>query len=429
MAGNADQYGSDISQYDTPTEDGTLTDIAQGTPVVKSVYKTAEDIYGVVAGDDRMASAAGLAGDIYTLGLDAMLAVRDPVYALVNAGLTIVLELVDPLQEMLHAVSGDPDEMQVQIDVWGQVAEALTALKDETAEAVNSHLTAWTGQAADAAFNQLGGLEASAYAAAHEVEGVQQLLEWSKLLAETIEAVIRSIIAELVSWLIMRGLLALASSAFTFGASVATFLLSAAYKSYSMFSRAFRKFSEASRLFRMLYGFLGKFLLDNPVILRGAGGFLDFLKAIGAKAGLSIATVGGLGAVLQGKDIGKNAAMDALMPNESGISRGSGGQLAVDPDELVATAGALDGLAGNTDSIQSVAQQATSADMTWGLPGMIFASKYTDTGQGLTEVIGDLSAAQTGTATSLRQCADDYSAADGDIAGEFGNLQGQLDGK
>jgi len=429
MAGNADQYGSDITQYDTPTEDGTLTDIAQGTPVVKSVYKTAEDIYGTIAGDDRMASAAGLAGDIYTLGLDAMLAVRDPVYALVNAGLSIVLELVDPLQEMLHAVSGDPDEMQVQIDVWGQVAEALSALKDETADAVNSHLTAWTGEAADAAFNQLSGLEASAYAAAHEVEGVQQLLEWSKLLAETIEAVIRSIIAELVSWLIMRGLVALASSAFTFGASVATFLLSAAYKSYSMFSRAFRKFSEASRLFRLLYGFLGKFLLDNPTILRGAGGFLHFLKAIGAKAGLTIGVTGGLGAALQGKDIAKDAAMDALLPSESGISRGGGGQLAVDPDELVATATALDSLATNTDSIQSVAQEAASADMTWGLPGLIFADKYTDTGQGLSEVIGDLSAAQTGTATSLRQCAEDYVAADDEIAGGFGNLQGQLDGK
>ena len=101
----------------------------------------------------------------------------------------------------------------------------------------------------------------------------------------------------------------------------------------------------------------------------------------------------------------------------------------MDPDELVATASALDGLASNTDSIQSVAQQATSADMTWGLPGMIFAQKYTDTGQGLTEVIGDLSAAQTGTAISLRQCADDYVAADDEIAGGFGNLQGQLDGK
>ena len=293
---------------------------------------------------------------------------------------------------------------------------------------MNSHLTAWTGEAADAAFNQLAGLEASAYAAAHEVEGVKQLLTWSKLLAETIEAVIRSIIAELVSWLIMRGLVALASSAFTFGASVATFLLSAAYKSYSMFSRAFRKFSESSRLFRLLYGFLGKFLLDNPTILRGAGGFLDFLKTIGAKAGLALLP-GALGAGMEGKNIAKNAAMDALMPQESGINRGGSGKLAVDPDELVATASALDGLASNTDSIQSVAQQATSADMTWGLPGMIFAQKYTDTGQGLTEVIGDLSAAQTGTAISLRQCADDYVAADDEIAGGFGNLQGQLDGK
>ncbi|WP_026928594.1 type VII secretion target [Glycomyces tenuis] len=427
MAGPEEEHGSDITQYPEVQEDSTLRDIAQGTPVVSGVSKTAEDIYGAVAGDDRLASLQSIPGDIMGLGMSALMAMRDPIYALASAGLTIVLELVEPFNDLIHAVSGDPDEMQVQIDVWEQVATALTALQEETAGAVNDNLTSWTGEAADAAYEQLGGLEASIYAAANEVTGVQTLLEWAKLLAETIYEVIKSILAELVSWLITRGLVALANSAWSFGASVAAFLLSAAYKSYSMFSRAFKKLTECSRIFKMLLGGLGKFLLNNPVITRGAGNWINFLAAVGAKAGIAAGKTAGLGAVSQGKTMAKDAAGSLLNPYQGTMSRG-GGQVSVDPDELVQTAGALEGLVGNVDSIQSVASDAAAAEMTWGVPGIWFADRYRQAGEELAEIIGNISSSHTSSATSLRDCADDYSGADEDSASEFGNLQGELDG-
>jgi hypothetical protein len=427
MAGPEEEYGSDITRYPDVEEDGTLRDIAQGTPVVSNISKTAEDIYGAVAGDDRLDSLKAIPGDIMGLGMGGLMAMRDPIYALASAGLTIVLELVEPFNDLLHAVSGDPDEMQVQIDVWGQVATALGALQGETAGAVNENLTSWTGDAADAAFDQLGGLEASIYAAANEVTGVQTLLEWAKLLAETIYEVIKSILAELVSWLITRGLVALANSAWSFGASVAAFLLSAAYKSYSMFSRAFKKLTECSRIFQMLLGGLGRFLLNNPVITRGAGNWLNFLAALGAKAGITAGKTAGLGAVSQGKTMAVDAAKSLLNPYEGTISRG-GKELAVDPDELVQTAGALEGLVSNVDSIQSVASEAAAAEMTWGVPGIWFADRYREAGEELAEIIGNISGAHTASATSLRECASDYASADEDSASEFGNLQGELDG-
>lgn len=427
MSGPEDQYGSDITQYPEIEEDSTARDIVQGTPVVSAVSKTAEDIYGAVAGDDRLDSLKSIPGDIVGLGMGGFMALRDPVYALASAGLTLVLELVEPFNDLIHAVSGDPDEMQVQIDVWGQVATALGALQGETAGAVNDNLTSWTGQAADAAFEQLGALEASIYAAANEVQGVQTLLGWAKLLAETIYEVIKSILSELVAWLITRGLVALANSAWSFGASVATFLLSAAYKSYSMFSRAFKKLTECSRIFNLLLGGLGKFLLNNPVITRGIGNWINLLAALGAKAGIAAAKTAGLGAAGLGGSMASGAVGSALNPYEGSISRG-GGELAVDPDELVQTAEALEGLVGNADAIQSVAAGAAAAEMTWGVPGIWFADRYRQAGEELTEIIGNISGAHTSSAESLRGCADDYVQADDDSASEFGNLSGELDG-
>lgn len=428
MAGPEEQYGSDITQYPEVQEDGTLQDIAQGTPVVSGISKTAQDIYGAVAGDDRLASLGAIPGDIAGLGMGALMAVRDPVYALASAGLTIVLELVEPFNDLIESVSGDPDEMQVQIDVWEQVATALGALREETAGAVNGNLSSWTGRAADAAYEQLGGLEASIFAAANEVSGVQTLLEWAKLLSETIYEVIKSILAELVAWLITRGLVALANSTWSFGASIATFLLTAAHKAYAMFSRAFRKLTECSRIFRLLLGGLGKFLLNNPVITRGAGNWINFLAAVGAKAGIAAGKTAGLGAVGLGQGAAMDAAGSMINPYQSSMNR-DGQQLQVDPDELVQTAGALEGLVGNADSIQSTASGAAAAEMTWGVPGIWFADRYREAGEELAEIIGNISASHTASATSLRDCATDYTQTDEDSASEFGNLQGALDGQ
>ncbi|PRY59937.1 hypothetical protein [Glycomyces artemisiae] len=420
----SDQYGSDITQYPTPQQDGALRNMAEDTPVVKSGLKMADHIYDAVTGDDRLASAAAIPGDIAALALEAAFAIQDPIYALAQAGLSIVLELVEPLNELLYMVSGDPEEMKRQGEVWGQVSEALGALREENAAAVNENLRTWTGDASDAAFEQLTALEASIFAASNEAAGVQTLLGWAELLAETIYDVIKSILAELVSWLITRGLIALMNSTWSFGASVATFLLSAAYKSFSMFSRGFKKLSECNRIFGKILGVLGKFVLDNPVLKRGLGNWVGMLAAMGAKAGVTAALTGGLGAVALGA-----GALGGGSDYQGQISRASSAGTYVDPDELVQTATALEGLTGNADAIKGVAADATAAEMTWGLPGIAFAGKYQDAGNGMVEIIGNMSAAHTASASSLRSCAEDYEAADGEAATAFGNLQGELDGR
>jgi hypothetical protein len=76
-----------------------------------------------------------IGGEIKGLGEDVMGVLTDPIGTLVGAGLTIVLDLVQPFDELLMMVSGDATEMQRQIDVLGQVEAALGALEGEMANA------------------------------------------------------------------------------------------------------------------------------------------------------------------------------------------------------------------------------------------------------------------------------------------------------
>ncbi|WP_100446270.1 hypothetical protein [Glycomyces xiaoerkulensis] len=432
MGNPADEHGSDISSYPEATTPGTAESIADGTPVVGGVTNLAQDIYGTIAGDDRLSSAAGIPGDIMSIGTQAMFAVRDPVYALASAGLTIVLELIEPLNKLLEMVSGDPDAMARQGEVWGQVASALEALSGETGSAVGANIISWEGEAATAGQEQLYALEAAIMAASHEATSIQTLLGWAQMLAEAIYGCIKSILAELLSWLITRGLVALANSAWTAGASVATFLLGAAAKSFAMFNRAMTWFQKSCKLFGKIGQVLMKFLGKNP--FRGinpangfelAGGQLwtRVLVTAGVKAGTGLLQGAGTG-IGTGSTAASNAYSRATYD-----SRGAGdGRVTVEVGELEGAAASLEGLSGNAAAIHSTAAEATAAEMTWGLPGALgFESAYRENGEGLSLAITAVEDALNGDAVKLRGCAEDYTSADDEGAAELNTLLSELE--
>ncbi|RRR99453.1 WXG100 family type VII secretion target [Glycomyces terrestris] len=423
----SDQHGSDITQYGTPEAPGDFRRAVNSTPVVGSATSLAENIYGTIAGDDRLSSAAGIPADIAGIAMQGLLAVRDPIYALVNAGLGFLIELIDPLQELMDAVAGDKDEMARQGEVWGQVGDALGALSGETGDAVRANLTGWSGQAADAAYNQLTAIEAAIMAASQEALSVKTLLGWAQALSEAIEGCIRSIVAELLSWLVTRGLIALANSAWTFGASVATFILGAAAKGFSMFMRAMQWVQKSVKVFSRLATVMLKFLGKNPFRginptngfeLAGKGLWLGVLKNVGVKAGTGL---------LQGRGTAqataKGAASNALSSAMYGSGGTTGAPVTVDLAELETTAGSFDGLATNAGAIQNVAQEASVAQMTWGLTGAFgFEEAYRDNTEGLAEAITAVESALGGSAIQLRGTAADYQASDDEAAAELNRI-------
>ncbi|HLU27952.1 MAG TPA: hypothetical protein VKZ65_05905 [Glycomyces sp.] len=423
MTNPAEQHGSDISQYPDVTTPGTAQRILEGTPVVGSV---AGAVYGAIEADDAASALTSVASGVQGLAMEALFALRDPVYALAEAGLTIVLELVEPFNDVLEMVSGDPGEMARQGEVWGQVSSALEALSGETGETVRGQLIGWQGQDADAAFEQLYAVEAAIMAAAHEASSVQTLLGWAQAAAEAVYGCIKSILAELVAWLITRGLVALANSAWSFGASVATFLLSAVAKSFAMFNRVMDRFRKVLKIFGGLSDFMIERLKRNP--FRGINplnGFELGGKDLWKRVLVTASIKGGTG-LLQGAGTAVSTSQGMVgnaVSKATYSSVGGGGSVTVDLDSLEGVAGSLEGHAGNAGSIRGVAEEAGAAEMAWGLPGALyFEQAYTDGCEEMVAAITGIENALNGDAVKLRESATDYRTADDEAAAAINRL-------
>ncbi|MFG3342570.1 hypothetical protein [Glycomyces sp. NPDC048151] len=410
---NADQYGSDITQYAPVDSPGTGERIMNGSTFGKGAYGLAEDITSVVQGDKSIGDAAGgISVDLTMLAAGAAGIIKDPIFELVNAGLSVLLELVTPLNDILEWVSGDPGQMDEQQQVWGQVEEALGALSEEVGTAVSTTMPTWAGTAADAAYNELYGLSAAIGAMAHECGAIKQLLAWAEVVAQTIYAVIKALIAEFVSWAITRGLVALAASPASFGSSWAAFLVSAIAKYISAMTRTFKKMAMANRVFAKIAPLLAKYFVP-------AGKSL--WKTVLMRAVMTAGITGGLGAATTGY------AQASSQTAETGVfSAASPAGLTVDLDELDALASELDSLSSNGESIHSVATGAASEDMTWGITGLFFASSYNGSCGEAVEMTKQLGPACTGHAQRLRDCKEAYAGSDEAAVADFEQQYNQI---
>lgn len=409
---DTDLHGSGITRYEEVEAEESGSQWTS-VPFV-SRYTAVSDAVKEAGGEGALSIGLSIAGEIKGLGADVTGVLTDPIGTLVSAGITIVLDLVQPLDELLMMVSGDAAEMQRQIDVLGQVEAALGALDGEIANAADANVTTWDGEAAAAAGNAIGGLAATAGSMSKRAKDIAALLDWARMLAETIYEVIKAVLTELVSWAVTRGVAALAASVATAGASVVGFVMDAVVTASRMLLKATRKFQLAQQVFMKLL----KFLRANPVVDRAAGEYRlwkDLLSVAGttvvdAAKGAAADIYGHVSDALGGED----ATMATMV--------GDASRWQVDPGELDAAAAALDGLAPNAEAIASVAAQAGAAEMTWGLPGLFFAEAYAEGCAELSNLTGLLGSAIGRHAEGLRQCAETYSQADADIAAEFERL-------
>ncbi|WP_026929443.1 hypothetical protein [Glycomyces tenuis] len=416
----SDSYsGSDIAQYDEPDVPDTRESMGSSIPVVKSGYKLVEDIKAAYENEDPLAAAKTVPADIAVLGLEAAFALKDPIFTLVQAGLTIVLELVEPLNDALESVSGDPDEMARTKERWGQISTALEALSGEVGSSIGADLSSWQGSDADSALEQLRALEAIILAASSEAANVQTLLSWAETLAETIYAVIKSIIAELVSWLVTNGLVALALSPATFGSSVAGFLVRASIKGSMMFTRAFSKLEKAFGLFGKIGKVLYKLLAKSSY--RGNPKYKLWVSVL-AKAGIG----GGLAALAPGAGAVTNELTDG--PATVSTPGGGSGQVNIDLGEFDQIQSSLSTHAERSAAIEQASTDAQAAEMTWGMPGWFgMDDAYRDNCEGILEVLADITAALEGNAAELTACRDAYQDADDQITADFESLQLELE--
>jgi hypothetical protein len=415
---DTDLHGSDITRYEEVEAEESGTQWT-GVPFV-SRYTAVSDAVKEAGSEGALSTGFSIASEVKGLGEDVTGVLTDPIGTLVGAGLTIVLDLVQPFDELLMMVSGDASEMQRQIDILGEVEAALGALEGEIANAADANVTTWDGEAAAAAGNAIGGISATAASMSKRTRDVVALLDWARMLAETVYEVIKAVLTELVSWAVTRGIVALAASVPTAGASVAAFLMDAVVSASRMLLKATRKFQFAQQIFMKLL----KFLRANPVVDRAAGEYRLWKELLSTTGAAVIDSAKGAAADIYGH------VSDALSGETATISTMvcDSTRWQVDPGELEAAAAALGDLAPNAEAIASVASEAGAAELTWGLPGLFFAEAFTEGCAELANLTCLLGTSIGRHADGLRQCAETYAQADADIAAEFERLAAETAG-
>jgi len=151
--------------------------------------------------------------------VDAALLVVDPLGSLLSWGVAWLIEHLKPLSDALEWLAGDPDQVAANAQTWANVAQHTLGAAIDLREAVWRDLAAWAGPGADAyrsaasvEFEALRGFAESAAAKSSAVA-----LSGNVVLV--VRTIVRDLIADLVSVLILRLPQWLAELGLTLGAA------------------------------------------------------------------------------------------------------------------------------------------------------------------------------------------------------------------
>jgi uncharacterized protein YukE len=127
----------------------------------------------------------------------------DPINGLLSNGLGWAIEYFEPLREMLDELTGKPDVVRSHATTWENMAKELYSMSEDLKSYVEADIPGWTGEAADAYrakmaknVEAVGALGAISAAMAVATEGAGNLVEMTR-------EIVRDLIADLVSRVIV----------------------------------------------------------------------------------------------------------------------------------------------------------------------------------------------------------------------------------
>lgn len=251
------------------TDNGAVTGQGQGNPagnpplgggavdLFQNTANTAEDGHL----DDADMSDMMSDGDSFIGSCSDMLSAisdADPINSLVSNGLDFLLDIFAPLQDALDQVTGDGPAMEQAAEDFTNIGKKLEDIRSEFEEDVSESLQGWTGQASEAAGSRLAEFASGIGGVAGQAGDISQLLQASSKIMDTAEEFIKGLITDLVTFVIEVWVPALASAAFTFGASTAGAASATAARAGTTIARSTRQVSKLTKLLEKLEQLLQK---------------------------------------------------------------------------------------------------------------------------------------------------------------------------
>jgi uncharacterized protein YukE len=162
----------------------------------------AEDIELIAQGVENRSWVDGTLG-VAGAGLDALALVSDPVGALLQYGISWLIEHVKPLSEALDWLAGDPGQISAHAQTWRNAASSLRAEADSLSRAVRFDLTEWQGAASGAYRTWAAQRDQSLQALARASDTMALITEGAGMLIGTVRIMVRDAVATVVSRLIV----------------------------------------------------------------------------------------------------------------------------------------------------------------------------------------------------------------------------------
>lgn len=322
----------------TVGEKTTGTKMAEASPFYGSYLKT-KDAAGKLSDGADGSEIAGLASEgaavIGSLGTSALGIATDPIGWLVGQGLNFLISVVQPLEDAIHFVSGDGPALQQAGENFSNIAKGVADLRKTFDSDLQSAVQTWGGQTAEVAGTKLGQFANGIDGVAGQVGEVAQLLQISSMIMTIVEDFIKAILTELITWLVMIWIPALAAAVPSFGASTAA-------AGGATAARLVTTGSRVARIVARLKQFLGKIMDFLRNLAKRVGnvrqafqrsmankqvnsGFADIAKDLGDKSPLVKlwSKDGMLGRVQTGVGQGMKTAAGDAVKAQLGIGKGA----------------------------------------------------------------------------------------------------------
>ncbi|QSB05744.1 hypothetical protein [Natronoglycomyces albus] len=201
--------------------------------------------------------ASALAG-VHAFASGAATFIMDPIKYLVGAGLDFLITLIQPLNDILGAVTGNPGKMQDEIDKWDRVRTGLEPISNGVIDSWDQHLTDWEGADGEAAFDSTCKFSEAIIGLGSITYDLQGILQAAQAMADAIRGVIYDIIGGWVSKNIAKWIIALALAAFTMGGSTATAMVFSKITAVVAFLQGLQRKMEAIKVFKAFADIVGK---------------------------------------------------------------------------------------------------------------------------------------------------------------------------
>ncbi|WIX85701.1 RHS repeat-associated core domain-containing protein [Amycolatopsis sp. DG1A-15b] len=164
------------------------------------ILESAEGLATGVSNGDWVAAGLGGVG----VGLEVLSMVVDPVGTLASAGVSWLIEHVQPLKEALDWLAGDPPVIRSFSETWGNVAKEVSRIAQEFDNEAKNGTSGWVGAGADAYrahSAELSDAIAGAGALAEGIStGVMIMGEVVAFVRETVREIVAELIGRLIAW-------------------------------------------------------------------------------------------------------------------------------------------------------------------------------------------------------------------------------------